>query len=355
MKTNNFILIVFVFFFTFLKAQTDYRPGFIIKKAGDTIYGNIDYRGDILMSKICKFKSDNDNITEFLPEQIKAYRFTDSKYFISRKIEEKNVFLEYLIKGEINVYFLKDIKGERYFIDKQDEPLIEIPYSEGIKYVRDKPRFYKSTRHYGVLSYYLKDAPSTFKPKIDRIKKPNRYNLISLAEDYHNAVCDDEKCIVYEKKVPLVKISVEPIIGQVKYKDSENSSIEYGGYIYLWAPRSNEKLYFKTGLTYQKIQLEGIKEGYKIPFQIQYIYPSKVFKPKLSVGLNFFKFVSEDGVINFYDSFAINTGFNYKISNSTFLSANINSDFTSFNEVFFDDDALKLISYSFSLGLYIEL
>lgn len=356
MKTTNIILIVFIFFSTFLKAQTDYRPGYVIDKIGDTIYGSIDYRGDILMSKICKFKSDDDTITEFLPGEITAYRFTDSKYFVSRSIEGKNVFLEYLIKGEVNVYFIKSREGEHYFIDKENAPLIEIPYEEGIKYVKNTPRIYKSTRHYGVLSSYLNDAPETFKSRIKRIKKPSRYNLINIAEDYHNAVCDDEACIVYEKKAPFFKMSIEPTFGHVRYRVSKETGLEYGVYMYLWSPRTNEKLYFKTGIIQQRISYNQTEEIiYKIPLQIEYLYPSKVFKPKVSIGYNLYSAKNEyDEGVNAH-SFAFNTGFNYKLGNSTYLSVNINSDITPFADMLYGGDNFGLISFSYGAGLYIEL
>ena len=66
-----------------MSAQTDFKSGYIIDLKGDTIFGQIDYRGDVLMSKVCKFKDDQDKITEFAPNEIAAFRFTDSKYYVA--------------------------------------------------------------------------------------------------------------------------------------------------------------------------------------------------------------------------------------------------------------------------------
>ncbi|HLO90715.1 MAG TPA: hypothetical protein VK172_06060 [Lentimicrobium sp.] len=44
----------------------------------------------------------------------------------------KKVFLEILIKGKISIYYLRDLEGDHYFIEKEGQPLINLPYKEGI-------------------------------------------------------------------------------------------------------------------------------------------------------------------------------------------------------------------------------
>ena len=39
-----------------LNAQTNFKPGYIIKVSGDTTFGEIDSRGGVIMSRLCKFK-----------------------------------------------------------------------------------------------------------------------------------------------------------------------------------------------------------------------------------------------------------------------------------------------------------
>ena len=69
--------------------------------------------------------------------------------------------------------------------------------------------------------------------KIAGIKKPEHHNLIKLAKDYHNLVCDDEKCIIYEKKRPLSSINPELVGGIIRYNDFSDVDKNY---------------YFQTGL-----------------------------------------------------------------------------------------------------------
>jgi len=54
-----------------LYAQTVFKPGYVIKEAGDTIFGEIDYRGDLLMNNRCRFRvSKNYDENEYSPYDI---------------------------------------------------------------------------------------------------------------------------------------------------------------------------------------------------------------------------------------------------------------------------------------------
>ena len=87
MKLKRFFIIVFLLPASWLYAQTDFRPGYVITNSNDTLYGEIDYRGDRLMSEVCKFRSNGRDIVEYTPYDIAAYRFTDSKYFVESYVQ----------------------------------------------------------------------------------------------------------------------------------------------------------------------------------------------------------------------------------------------------------------------------
>lgn len=354
MKIKSLILSGLLISTGILNAQTDFRSGYIIKTIGDTIFGQIDYRGDLLMSNICKFKRDN-VIIEYSPNDIKAYRFIDSKFYISREINHKNVFLEYLIKGKVNIYFMHDEKGDHYYLEKDDMKLTEIPYVEGFKYVDNKKVFYESTRHIGLLDLYMQDAPE-LKSRIQSVKRPKHENLIKLAEDYHNAVCEGEKCIIYEKELPLIKISIIPFFGLTKYIAYDKFINEFGGYLYLSAPRTNENIFFKTGLVYHKLsEDEENLNVYKIPIQLQYIYRAHVIQPGIGGGVNFLS-IKLDDYKDLGHTLSLNAGLDYKISNKINLSTAFNSDFIPLSIVITNENInFDIISYSIIIGLRIDL
>lgn len=344
MKLRKLLLFGLLFTTGILNAQTDFRPGYIINSTGDTIYGEIDYRGDLLMSSVCKFKGKESKITEYYPNNIIAFRFSDSKFYVSREINNRNVFLEYLIKGEINIYYMRDDFGDHYYLDKEDVKLTEIPYEEGVKNIDDKEVYYETTKHIGLLYYYMQDAPD-FQSRIQSVKKPEQQNLVKLAEDYHNAVCEGEQCIIYEKPVPFIKIIPELVGGVIKYSNVDDLNDKYymhAGIIgHIWLPRTSEKMYFRTGVLFSQLDIDGEKKNYfKIPCQLEYIYPKGIFRPRIAYGLNFY--------IQSYLSVSFDLGANIKLSKALFLS--VTSDIEFNTTMFIVPNSF--LSYSLKLGLF---
>jgi hypothetical protein len=315
-KNNNkqlkTYLCLFLLFITgLIRAQTDFRAGYIIDLKNDSLMGDIDYRGDLLMGQVCTFKSQsNGKIIRYAPEDIAGYRFKNDKFFVAREIKGKKVFLEFLIKGKISIYYLRDSEGDHYFIEKIAGKLVELPYKEGIKYDnkigyrhdydkngneydKNKAYFFNTTTHIGILIYYMQDAPE-LQSEITELKRPEHDNLIELAKKYHNIVCKTESCIIYKKKKPALNFSLEVVGGLLKYNkplDFEDKNyFSMGILAHVWLPRSNEKLYFRTGIIYSSIKLDKEKVAiYKIPLQIEYVYPKGRVVPKFAYGVNIYK------------------------------------------------------------------
>ncbi|MFB6319991.1 hypothetical protein [Saccharicrinis sp. FJH54] len=352
------IFIIFVLFLNstiYLYAQNDFRPGYVLKHSGDTLQGRIDYRGDFLMGSICTFKGSDHVVRKFMPEDIIGFRFHNGKYFVSRKVGNKKVFLEYLIKGKVDVYYLRDKTGDHYFLDKEGIGLSELKFDEGIEMINNKKVWHKSTIHIGYLKYYMQDAPQ-IEPRILSVEKPEHQSLIKLAEAYHNAVCDDEKCIVYETKIPVLKISVAPFAGVTKYGGSEGISPEYGSYFYFSLPRANDKLSVKTGITGSRINTETQTIGIvKIPLQLQYLYPSEHVQPMASAGYNLVSLDYE----NYHDlqhTMGLNLGVKFNINKTIGLYTTVNTEFTPFGFTILNEDIkFKLIAYSAVFGLHFNL
>lgn len=346
MKLKGLVLLALLISTGILNAQTDFRPGYIIK-TGDTIFGEIDYRGDLLMGKICKFKDADNTIVEYFPNDIEAFRFIDSKYYVTQEIDDKKVFMEYLIKGKVNIYYMRDEAGDHYYIDKEDVRLTEIPYEEGIKFVNDRAVSYRSTKHIGFLQYYMQDAPE-LQSRIQSVKKPEHRTLVKLAENYHNTVCEGEQCIIYEKKVPLIKIFPELTSGVINFSnvaDLHDKFYMHTGIIgHIWMPRTSENLYFRTGVLFSQLEFEGKKTNfYKIPVQLEYIYPKGIFRPRVAYGLNIYSPIHE--------SVSFNLGGNIKLSESFFLSATSDIEFNPTILIL----PKNLLSYSLQVGLFMNI
>lgn len=378
MKLKKIIFLGFLFLASSLEAQTDFRQGYVININSDTLKGVIDYRGDLLMSEICRFKINfTENEIKYTPNDIIEYRFNDSKYFISREIEGKKVFLEFLIKGKVNIYYLRDDTGDHYFLEKDSSGLVEIPYEESIQSVDNKTYLYESKKHIGLLKYYMQDVPS-FQSSIEKMGKPDHRSLVKIAENYHNKVCKDASCIIYEKKAPVLKISFE-IAGGVcsgldydtrkpinkKYFQGETSAGVYSGFEYstigvvnnsyfqtgiithLCLFRSNENFYLRTGILYSSVEAYNRLERqytyedtkleyteitkssdpfrmslYKIPIQLEYVYPSGIIRPRLVYGINIYRPLTAGAT-----TFSIIGGLNIKLNKSFYLTANYDFEY----------------------------
>lgn len=325
-RIRGLILVVFLLTTGLLNAQTDFRPGYVISLNGDTISGEIDYRGDQLMATICRFKSNDGKEVEYTPEDIIGYRFTDSKYFVSKELEGKKVFLEFLIKGQMNIYYYRDEKGDHYFVEKADIELTELPYEEGIKLDEDGiGTKYKTTKHLLLLTYLMQDAPM-LRPKIENLGKPEHNQLIKLAEDYHNIVCKDNKCVIYVKKQTPVRVELVVVGGIINFFNLNNNYQDknyfQGGILaHLWLPRTSEKIYFKTGILMFNLESSfGSELHTKVPIQIEYKYPKGLIRPVLAFGYNIY---TPDPVLNM----ALTGGVDIRLYKSASLALAYDIDF----------------------------
>ena len=331
MKCKLLLVGLLLIFSKISNAQADFRAGYIITNLNDTLYGDIDYRGDILMGKLCKFKT-NGNIVDYFPSEIAAYRFTDDgKYFVSKELNGSKIFLQFLMKGQINLYsFRGDDGNTHFFLEKEDMPLSELIYGEDIiVHEGGKMFMYRTKTHMGLLNFYMQDAPS-LQPQIKSLEKPSHDKLLKLAKNYHYAVCvEGEDCIVFEKKKPLFKLSIDAVIGVINYRNDDMQL--YGGALCnIWLPKTNEKLYFRTGLLYTNAHVSEYDEYddnknavWKVPLMFEYIYPKSVIRPKAAYGLNLFLADNKSSL----RSLGFMGGLNINIDQSLSFSLEYNIDF----------------------------
>ncbi len=307
MKLKTIIILGFICLSGILHAQSNFKQGYVIREVGDTLRGEIDSRGDISMSEICRFREINSKeITKFKPNSIIAYRLTDNKYFVSKKINGKYKFLELLVEGQTSLYYNREnqLYGN-YYVGNNELGIKRLPYSEEIIERDGATYLIKSNKHNGILLIYLKDAP-TLRKRIESLVKPGHNPLTELIETYNDIVCNEIKCITYQKEKFPITIYIEPTVGFIKYKNLSILSKNYfqaGIIANIWLPRVNEKLYLRTGIirtpyemnvgkiyNYESNKIEDvIKEDvdYIIPIQLEYISPERTFIPKFAYGINY--------------------------------------------------------------------
>jgi len=280
------VLVIVLFYVGTLMAQTNFKYGYIIKLNGDTLRGEIDYRGDITMSQTCAFREHkNAEIKKYNPSEISSYRFTDGKFFVSKKVKDADIFLEYMVNGKVSVYYYRETQlKDHYFLEKDGKDLIELPYEKEIITIDDVKYAHESKKHMGILTLYMQDAPE-LASEIKKIKEPEHKNLIKLAEKYHAAVCDGQKCIIYEKKIPPIKVNLELVGGLTAINEKPFKTYTIGGVFgHIWLPRVSEDLYLKIGFILASDK--NITGLYKIPLQLEYLYPKGIIRPRVAFGFS---------------------------------------------------------------------
>lgn len=404
MKTPLTLLFLLSFFC--LKAQTNFLPGVVITNEGDSLHGMIDYRSTSRNAHICEFiQEGNTQVQEFLPFSIKGYSFNNGKYFVSRETtingQKESLFLEYLVHGICDLYFYGDGIWYHYFLEKADGQLYELTNEEKKVQLKDKTYLRSDNKYIGVMKYAFSDCPQLM-PLINKAQLEHA-SLINIVKKYHDYMCDDYSCMIYQKQLPAVRVWVGTSVAlnssSLSFnKDKKLESIEFGANYFpelelqlnTALPRVSEKLSFQLAGEISKPHFRG--NGFYAPLAanedmtlrtlllkgkagFKYIWPKGSFRPNLTVGGNY-GFLSGTHVHQvqqtIYDNRVyisetdnvplpkIIKGFNFDLgidyyshaSYIPFLRLGLETDNGTSDQLFSKKDDLHLTTFKFLAGIY---
>ena len=339
-----FLLLIFLSITIVLSAQ-DLREGYIYCN-GDTVEGILKFQGDIKNSKECILTSDAESKAIFLPFEIDGYRFKNGKYYVSKYLIKPDttlkVFAEYLVKGQKDLFYYRNNSGFHYLINANDSSLIELPYKQELVNIDGKSYLRESKRHIGLLKSYFSDCPSIYL-QIEKLKKPDTKNLISITKTYHDVVCGENTCVVYKKQKMPFKIAVEPRFELTKFKGESGYFSQYGGVFYIWLPKSNENLFLKTGVLYSKH--DNDISMFKIPLKFEYVFPKKIVRPKFDFGVNVYSTKNSNYTEGMGLTLATSGGVMVALTKAIAIDLSIETDILAFN---YETDLF--ISHSLGIG-----
>jgi len=198
-KLTLSVLLVFSFI-TSTYSQSNFKEGYLITNGNDTVYGLIDFRTDHSNSLVCKFKKD-EKATEkvYIPGEIAGYRFiNEGKYYVTRTVVidnlKKTVFLEFLVQGLLNLYYIHEGNGYYFFENKNGEMVSTTKVPDEIT---TDNKLKTDIRYKGILSYIFKDdMPLAMKASEVNF---NHESMIKCTIEYHDHMCDSgERCIIFE-------------------------------------------------------------------------------------------------------------------------------------------------------------
>ena len=338
MLTNKFIVSVCVLLTLSVYSQANFQKGYLITNSNDTIYGLIDFSTDKVNSEVCIFKNEVlDSVVYYSPEQIEGYRIdTEGKYYVSRTIkldkENKNVFLEFLVQGIINLYyypkgndyyFFETPNGELYGVTKAYDYIIpeENPILPGM--IEKKMLLKTDKKYLGVLAYVFKDDKS-LKDEIPNTEF-SRAAFIKITKKYHENVCKTgNSCVVYENnykkkynkynftafsgfeindtkimKGPFENsnsVTTTPIIGASLSMFNNRLINGLGAYVEGTVSKVNEKYDFIVSNKNYVYTFNGVKLNYGAG--LEYIYQKGKYRPSVNIGFSKNNFFIKDRKIN---------------------------------------------------------
>lgn len=220
---KHLLLFTFLLAFAFtpsLLAKNQFVAGYIITLKGDTVNGYLMEQSSFNATRKCVFKTTiegNDSILS--PTDVFGYRYSESKYYISKDVESKTdhkterIFLEVLVEGFTSIYYSADNKGDQngggqhYYIQKEGMGLIEL--SEPVKYYDSQ--HIAPSRYKGKLLSIMSDC-SDVEKQINKTTL-NYSSLVSLAKKYNDCVCTSKSCLVYERKRTKVEYKFGALAG----------------------------------------------------------------------------------------------------------------------------------------------
>jgi len=293
------------------KSQSDFKPGYYITLENDTVIGLLYNRGETGNFRSCTFKKDDNSApTKFSASDIQGFRFDNGKYFIAKHINtttgEETVFVEYLLNGISSLFFFRDPDNYRYIIENKEGRQYEIYNEEKIVYVEGKSQ---NTKNKNYAIRMLKSAFSDcmeIQPQVDKAQL-NHKSLIKLTKNYHNYVCDDKECIVYEKKVSKTTIQIAPVIGFTtsnlsfdkgfysRFSYEQNLRPTFGLQVNAALPNVTNGFSAQLDLMYHENNIYGVYRDYfelfvdnnmlQTSLLVKYGLPHGNIRPSIGVGL----------------------------------------------------------------------
>ncbi len=288
------------------------KKGYVIQNDGDTLNGYIQTGSLSKMCRVCRFKDDPESKKRLLyPEDIQAYRIIDGRYYVRRKVmlegKPKVFFLEYLVDGEADLFYLKSGVEDHFFIENERDSIFELVNTQEIRKAEHKNYFVDKKEYLGILNYMFRDARD-IQSQIYQTDL-NFKSLMNITKTYHDKVCEDSsECIVYKRKNEL-SVYLGAVVGVTCSKVIHNkwrsyrSDLSKKGYGYIPAFNSSliirfdkifgmhENMSFNAQLGYREIIYgsKSIQFRYSnifLPVYLSYYYPAGALRPFINFGVN---------------------------------------------------------------------
>ncbi len=332
-RMKKAFLLSFFFLFIFqVQAQKDFRPGYIVTLQGDTLKGWVNFRKPGLNSRECMFRSSlPEKDQKFKASEIKGYGLTEGRHYRSyvlketsatlnrRKASPKSYFLNMLVAGKADLFYVRDISGKNRFFIQKDTVFTELEVKE---YTQVNPATGKQvkvrSKHYiGTLTNLFQDC-KTLQPAINETGFKTTA-LSGLVKNYNTCLHPDS---LYFAQKPIKSKTTIGVIAGTNYTfikfyapylrtavaaDYTNQpGFSAGVTMNNTLPMVNNKLSLQTELllvqnkfqslyTYRHtvenkfidyhVNADATLYSLKLPFQLRYSFNFRKLKPYVNGGI----------------------------------------------------------------------
>ena len=126
------------------RAQADFKPGYVVLPAGDTLRGEVDFRDARFNSAQCRFRPSADaDIVTYKPAELRGYGLVAEHKTCRALVPPEKAaplavatlpvpyFMEALFDGPATLYLLPNLlRGDRFFVTTATFPLTELRYRQ---------------------------------------------------------------------------------------------------------------------------------------------------------------------------------------------------------------------------------
>lgn len=171
-------------------AQSDFRPGYILYRSGDTVRTLINFA----KSAICEIKLEHEK-KQFNPNEIIGFGFDHDRYYSSTILSGQ--FVEVIVDGYLSLYKA----GKSFYIKKINDTLIRLGNNKSGSENSQGPAINMQWK--GILKFVLKDCDD-IQSDID-LMRYSETDLLKLTVAYN--ICKRENYVEYKSSNPGLKIS----------------------------------------------------------------------------------------------------------------------------------------------------
>lgn len=295
-------------------AQSDFRQGYVIMHAQDSLRGLISKES--ITHDRCWFKPAREAaVRSYTAADILGFGFDNDRSFVAKDLKSHTdaftkVFVERVVEGYVSLFR----HGHDFYVSKGDSPLYALTNERTMKSVNGRSVIVESNRYRGVLNHLMSDC-KRMQREPDRVRLQEQ-SLIAVVEEYN--ACRDGIDLSLRRAMPLVHVEVavaagitaasprfrgtgalyEPLRG-----DFGTSITPVGGvFLDISSPEVSQRVALQIGAFYRSYTTRAFheiaKQGYvdryfatldmaslQIPLGLKYTFPERRITPYVNAGV----------------------------------------------------------------------